>query len=320
MSPVRPTSGPTTYVLNLVGCKPPARFDGLPWITAVIEEGSSDTGSWTQIDSKTLSPVDSDPTAPAVRSFTTANATEPTDWFRVVWVDAAGHTAAGDPEFIDPAAARSGAIATVDQLKEYLGVQKTASDAMLSRILNGTTTVVERLTGKRFAANPSNPDAAPVAITVSVPSPRPPRSFLFGPAAFGTPLGPQPTNAELAITIPHAREIDTLELDTTGTLASGQYMLEADSTLQDPYTRRVVILDPAMLPAQTLTITGRFGIVPAPEDLVDAVLAMCARRYKERDASWGDSVQLADGGLISYYRALPPAVRLVIDSYCEVSM
>ena len=49
---------------------PPARYDLLPWTEARIEESADEDGTYTQIDTYTLDPVDADPTDPAYRSFT----------------------------------------------------------------------------------------------------------------------------------------------------------------------------------------------------------------------------------------------------------
>lgn len=308
-------------VVSLPGYEPLPRFDGVPWVSAQISEGAVQAGPFTLIDTIPLVPVDADPSEPQSRDFTSVNAMLASGWYPVALLDAAGHSWAFPPRpFPPPAEEPVRPIVSLGDLKDSLGVKKPDRDADLMRIVRGVTVIIERLTAKRFSPTPELASDPAVTVTAAVGMAPVPRSLLWGPASFGTPLGSVRTAQEWPITIPHASEIDALSLDTTGALLAGQYVLETDSTLQDPYTRRVVILDPAALPAQTLTVTGRFGIVPAPDDLVDAALSMCARRYKERDASWGDSVQLPDGGLISYYRSLPPWVRLVIDSYCEVSM
>ena len=316
-------------VVSLSDYVPPARYDEpipLPWTAAQIGESATQDGPFTTIDTLTFATPDPDPTKPGPRNLTTVNATLPQGWYLVTFLDAAGHPFVTSPVEYPPATdvLDGSAIVTLEQLKIMLGITKSTSDVALTGIINGVSYVVSRLTAKSFTARPASPSDSPVSVSVPVGMPPPPRSLLWGPASFGTPLGSIATAQEWPITIPHASEIDSLSLDTTGVLEAGQYILEPDHTLQDslwtPYWRRVVIIDPGALPAQTLTVTGRFGIVPAPEDLADVILAMCARRYKERDASWGDSVQLPDGGLISYYRSLPPWVRLVIDSYCEVSM
>jgi hypothetical protein len=66
------TSSPTFTDYRPVARYPPITT---PWTQARIEEAPAETGPWTTIDTITLSPVDSDPTAPQARSFSTPNAT-----------------------------------------------------------------------------------------------------------------------------------------------------------------------------------------------------------------------------------------------------
>jgi hypothetical protein len=315
-------------VVSLPGCTPYARYDGNPWTEVQIGEATPEnpTGPFTTIDTIALSGlpggVDSDPTNPQTRDLTTVHATLTAGWYQVTFLDADSNTQVLAPMSWPPVVEEPRPLLVpLDKLKKRLGTNKTANDDELEDIIRGCTLLVERLTAKKFFPNPAKPTDDPVTITVQVPGTPPPRMFAFGQAAWGTPLAAQPMAAEVPITIPHASslDLDTITLNET-VLTSDQYLLEPDSTLADPYIRRVVILDPAVLPAVSLTVTGWFGIWPPPDDLVDALLSWCARRYKERDAAWGDQVQMPDGGVITYYRQLPPNVQLAVDSYCEVTM
>lgn len=76
-------------VITFEDYTPPARFDSLPWTQVRIEEAATSTGTWATIDTLTLSPTDADPSDPAVRSFTTENASDTADlWYRVIFLDA----------------------------------------------------------------------------------------------------------------------------------------------------------------------------------------------------------------------------------------
>jgi len=79
-------------VVTFVDYRPPARYDLLPWTQARIEEASTETGTYTALETKTLSPVDSDPSSPAARSFTTELGTALGYWYRIVFLDATGDT------------------------------------------------------------------------------------------------------------------------------------------------------------------------------------------------------------------------------------
>jgi hypothetical protein len=81
-----------TYIVTLEDFTPGQRYDALPWTQARIEQGQVTTpdGTYTTLETIDLSPVDTDPTAPQTRNFTTALATIPEGWFRVTFLDAAG--------------------------------------------------------------------------------------------------------------------------------------------------------------------------------------------------------------------------------------
>ena len=82
-------------VITFEDYRPIARYDGLAWTQARIEESDTDTLSattvWAELETKTISPLDADPTNPAYRSFTTELASDTDDlWYRIVFVDASG--------------------------------------------------------------------------------------------------------------------------------------------------------------------------------------------------------------------------------------
>jgi hypothetical protein len=82
-----------TLVVTLEDFRPSPRYDSLPWTKARIEEGTASAGPWTTLETINLSPVDSDPTNPAYRSFTTALGSAEDLWYRVVFLDAADNFA-----------------------------------------------------------------------------------------------------------------------------------------------------------------------------------------------------------------------------------
>lgn len=81
-------------VVSLTDLVPPARYDGVAWTQANVEESpapDSPSTVWTTIDAdKALTTVDTDPTAPAPQSVTTSNAQLTTGWYRLVFVDPGG--------------------------------------------------------------------------------------------------------------------------------------------------------------------------------------------------------------------------------------
>lgn len=122
-----------TYVISLQGFQPGARFDGLPWTDARIEEGTTSAGPWTVLETQALSPVDADPTAPATRSFTTALATSPYGWFRVVFEDAANHEQASGSVYSSPVSYAVRGLTVqqlVDQVVDETGFDVTDTQAL----------------------------------------------------------------------------------------------------------------------------------------------------------------------------------------------
>lgn len=91
----------STYVVSLEGFTGGARYDGLSWTDARIEQGDSADGPWVSLGSQVLAP-DADPTQPATHDFTTTNASSPIGWFRVVFVDAAGHEQESGAVYVNP--------------------------------------------------------------------------------------------------------------------------------------------------------------------------------------------------------------------------
>src|SRR4029077_15251154 len=75
-------------VITFVNFRPPARYDNLPWTGVLIQESIDALDPWTQIDVLTLTPVDTDPTHPQLRNFTTEHGTALGYWYRVLFRDA----------------------------------------------------------------------------------------------------------------------------------------------------------------------------------------------------------------------------------------
>lgn len=96
-------------IVSLEDFTPGERFDGLPWTLARFEEAASSAGAFTALETINLatgpgvSPagLDSDPTEPASRGFTTALATLSEGYYRIVFIDAAGHEQEVGPVFSD---------------------------------------------------------------------------------------------------------------------------------------------------------------------------------------------------------------------------
>lgn len=86
-----------SYARTFEGYAPPKRYDGLPFTSVQIRESATEAGTYTTIETIALSPVDSNPAAPATRNFTTDSATLIDGWYIIRWVDAATSTFDSDP-------------------------------------------------------------------------------------------------------------------------------------------------------------------------------------------------------------------------------
>lgn len=127
-----------SVVVTFEDFRPPARFDSLPWTEVRIEESATEDGSYTQIDSQILSPVDADPENPESRSFTTEEGTAADYWYRIIFADADGDVTAPTvpvqnqadavPISVDP-------FVTVNELAAILQVNATSNADALERVL-----------------------------------------------------------------------------------------------------------------------------------------------------------------------------------------
>jgi hypothetical protein len=106
-------------VVTLENFRPPRRYDSVPWAQAVIEEAATVTGDYTEIDTIALSPVDADPSIPALRSFTTDEGTGDELWYRVIFEDGAGNVSLPTTP-IQNAVGTGDPYATVDELTRIL--------------------------------------------------------------------------------------------------------------------------------------------------------------------------------------------------------
>lgn len=135
-----------TAVLTLSGLTPPARFDDLPWTRARLEESTTETGSFTLVDTFDLDPVDADPEVPETRSFTFEDATVG-KWYRIFWVDEDGDLS--PPEA--PVEFTGGAVeafATAAELARLLKVDATVYSAQLNEVLLAAAGEIDQEIGR----------------------------------------------------------------------------------------------------------------------------------------------------------------------------
>lgn len=173
----------------------------------------------------------------------------------------------------------------VDELIPYLGAGATLPQAdrdFLEFLLGGVCEYAAGHTGRRLSPNPaSGPD---VTETVTAHSPR----FTFS--------------------VPDARSISEVKADD-------QPVAEADYTSYPASAGGTIVLLRLTVAARKVEITGQFGFTEVPVELRDAIYAHAARNYRERDAMYSDQVELVEGGVVSFFRRLPPRVGMIYDRY-----
>ena len=131
-----------TVVVTLEDYRPSPRYDGLPWTSAQIQEGTASTGPWVTLETQALSPVDADPRNPAYRNFTTALGTAAEQWYRIVFLDAA--LATGLPTYpIQNIADDRPVYASVAELATLLRVDANARHNSLMRVLKAAADEID---------------------------------------------------------------------------------------------------------------------------------------------------------------------------------
>lgn len=88
-----------SFVRSFTGFSPPPRYEAEadPFTEALIEEAASRDGTYAVIDTFILEPVDSNPSEPRTRNFSTDQAQLDPGWYRLTWRDASGDTITGSP-------------------------------------------------------------------------------------------------------------------------------------------------------------------------------------------------------------------------------
>jgi hypothetical protein len=116
-----------TVVVTFENVTPVARYDALAWTEARIEEATTATGTYAEIETIDLATLpgglDADPADPATRNFTTELGTADGLWYQIIFVDADGDESAPTDPIQNVSSGT--AYATVDELARIL--KKTRS-------------------------------------------------------------------------------------------------------------------------------------------------------------------------------------------------
>lgn len=131
-------------VVSLARVKPAARFDDVPYETAIIRESADGLTGWTDIETIALTP-DADPSAPSSHNFTTNAATSADYFFRVKFVDADLNFSLTD--VVSPTGyPTTEALVAASQVESLTGLTEDQQDALRSSAI----VAVEAFTGQVF--------------------------------------------------------------------------------------------------------------------------------------------------------------------------
>lgn len=194
-------------------------------------------------------------------------------------------------------------IATVPELRAYIDLEPgRADDLLLQGIIDSMSRFVENWTGRTFTPNPQLVNGVDSASPVT-------KTFVVSPN-------------QSVVRIPDLRSATTIALGGVALQEAIGYQYDANIEPAQsiylavtPYGLGGVTYFGTTTLANKLQITGRWGFNPTPPDVKDCVLALAARRYKERNTAWADSLAMPDGSVLSYFRQLPASVQGALSMY-----
>jgi hypothetical protein len=133
-----------------------------------IEEGATNEGPWTLIDTIALSPLDADPANPAYRNFTTSNADDAFDlWYQLTFFDAAG--AFAQPTYpVQNVVDERPVYASVPELASILKVRAADRHAALRRVLESSSAEIDSEIGTADITGATLPYGSPPALVSEV--------------------------------------------------------------------------------------------------------------------------------------------------------
>ncbi len=198
-----------------------------------------------------------------------------------------------------------GRLVTIEMVRDYAGVKREERDPLLERLIAGAERAVEKYTGRLFAPDPpldqnGGDTAAPVT-----------KEFT--------------TRGQQTVKITDLRVATSVNLGGLALLDDFGYSLAGPEGEPARYIEFGTGAIPGLLnwtPAmKDLTITGRWGYSPTPEDVQDAVASLVARKFKRKDANWADTVQPGpDAAVFQYFKRLPDDIKTTLDSYRDVKV
>lgn len=278
-------------VITFEGFQPIARYDGLPWTEARIEEATTPTGSWTAIETIALSPVDSDPSAPAVRNLTTENASATTGlWYRIIFVDANDDEAAPTDPISSPTTTTYVSRA---ELKASLNISSTAQDAEIDESCESASRVIDLVKNTRYY---------PVTET-----------RVYSPGYHDRSVRVDDLNTAGTVTVDTS---GVYTYATTWTQGTHFILTPANAALEGkPYSELVLLPQSGVCFSgylNGLRVVGSFGWASCPSHIRQACKTLAGRYYSRRNSPLG-VMQLGgvDGAAMRLARTDPDVAAIL---------
>jgi hypothetical protein len=189
--------------------------------------------------------------------------------------------------------------ATIEDLRAYLatnggGAPASAEDDLLAQMLAAAHgRFLELRPDRTLAPLPPKAEDDPVAMTFTLPAGR------------------------RLLVVPDLREVEEIKID--GTVYTGRVTLLGRPG-RPAWRVKLVDWRPRILDAESdldheVEITGRWGPAGGPEPQVkEAVIVWVARVYQERAARWSDARTDIEGGVQTYFRAIPASIAATINA------
>lgn len=255
------------FIRSLTGFTPPRRYDLLPFTSALIRESATLAGTYTTIDTKTITPVDTDPANPASRNFTTSLGTVDPAYYLIRWRDASLATFDSDPVLVSASSSSVNlcTLADVKALMQKTGVNAAAQDTLISSLITRASVKVMAEYDREFV--PGGPNALPAVGAT--------RTFEY-------PWADQNAGEALVSLAPYDLQtspVPTVIADTDQTsaltLTTGEYRLSPQPAVLGVYS--AIKIFPLGVSfgvvgwrSRRFTVTGNWGFPTIPSDVVQA--------------------------------------------------
>lgn len=199
-------------------------------------------------------------------------------------------------------------LAKIETARSYIKSYRDTDDPFLNLLLRACSDRIRNYTGRSFVPEPALAPVDPLADPVVYADTAPPvtKNFrLRGTSRF--------------VNLPDLRELTSITFGGIAILSTPGnegYVLWGKEGR--PYT--AVELDRiAVSPfasGNILSVTGRWGYLEVPDDIQDALCMWVARRFKQRDANYADTVtQGIEGAAFSYSQKIPGDIQLTLNEY-----